>query len=215
LNIRTIVIKDKQITVSVRKSATAKHTKLQMHPIRGIELVIPKRHSFDIADSIIKDNINWIEQVHKKNNTLQNRFYFFGKIVTTEEYPELFSVPESSGLFDQEPKLNEKKYDIFLRKEANKYLINRIIELSEIHKFKFSQVKIRKLLSRWGSCTSKKVISLNYKLMKCDPEVIDYVIVHELCHTVEMNHSHKFWNLVAKIHPDYKELRQRLKSFYY
>ena len=215
MDIRTIDIKDKQISISVRKSKTAKHIKLQMHPERGIEVVIPYRKSFEIANAIIKEHITWIEQVHKKSNSLQNKYFYLGKEVTYEAFPKLYLKNEHEQLFDETKIISEKKYDNFLKKNGKNYLEERITLLANSCNLKFNELRIRKLVSRWGSCTSKKVITLNYKLMKCEPILIDYVIIHELFHLVEMNHSAKFWNLVKSIYPNYKELKLRLRNYYY
>ncbi len=215
MNIRTIDIKDKQISISVRKSKTAKHIKLQMHPERGIEVVIPYRKSFDIANSIINEHINWIENVHKKSNSLQNKYFYLGREITYDSFPKLYEKIEHEKLFDETKIISEKKYDNFLKKTGKEYLAERINSLANTYGLKFNELRVRKLVSRWGSCTSKKVITLNYKLMKCDAILIDYVIIHELFHLVEMNHSVKFWNLVKKVYPNYKELKLRLRNYYY
>ena len=65
---------------------------------------------------------------------------------------------------------------------------------------------------RWGSCSSDKKISFNYKILMLDIPLIDYIIVHEVCHLVEMNHGPQFWKKVSVILPDYKELIKRLKN---
>ncbi|CAN5410974.1 hypothetical protein BH10PSE19_BH10PSE19_11610 [soil metagenome] len=74
-----------------------------------------------------------------------------------------------------------------------------------------SKLRLSTAARRWGSCNSKGLISLNWRLIMAPLAVIDYVIVHELAHIVEMNHSPRFWNLVAKIMPDYKAARLWLK----
>jgi len=75
-----------------------------------------------------------------------------------------------------------------------------------------ADVKINSAKTRWGSCSSKKVINLSWKLIVADISLIDYVIVHELCHTRQMNHSEAFWENVRMVIPDYKERREALKD---
>lgn len=76
---------------------------------------------------------------------------------------------------------------------------------------RFSEVRIKTLKSRWGSCSSKGVLTFNWKLVMAPLYIVDYVVVHELCHLVHMNHSKEFWNLVESIIPDCKRCREQLK----
>jgi len=85
-----------------------------------------------------------------------------------------------------------------LRRRAQSVLPARLAELAQLHGFQYSGVKIRKSRSRWGSCSTKKSISLSLYLMLLPEHLIEYVLLHELCHTVQMNHSPAFWNLLDK-----------------
>ncbi len=76
----------------------------------------------------------------------------------------------------------------------------------------YSRISVREQKTRWGSCSSKGTLSFNWKLMLAPPAILDYVIVHELCHLAHMNHSAGFWSCVAAILPDYKERRKWLKD---
>ena len=78
----------------------------------------------------------------------------------------------------------------------------------------YSEIKFRKMKSRWGSCNSKGVITLNTQLIKIDKELIDYIIVHELAHLTHMNHSKRFHNLVELYIPNHKELNRKLKAIH-
>ena len=76
----------------------------------------------------------------------------------------------------------------------------------------YTSITVRNQKSRWGSCSSRGTLSFNYRLIFAPPVVLDYVVVHELCHLTHMNHSKDFWSMVASIMPEYKIHRQWLRD---
>jgi len=106
----------------------------------------------------------------------------------------------------------QKCYDKFYKLYAKEYLTQRTEHFSNIMNLKYSELKFRKMKSRWGSCNSKHKITLNTELIKIDKELIDFVIVHELAHLTHMNHSKKFHLLVKRYILNAKELDKKLKT---
>lgn len=98
--------------------------------------------------------------------------------------------------------------------EAKKELAERLTYYAKIMSLTPAKLTLRDAKTRWGSCSSKGNIMLNWRLILTPPDVIDYVIVHELCHLKEMNHSKAFWELVEEVIPDYKIRRKWLKEHY-
>ncbi len=101
---------------------------------------------------------------------------------------------------------------LWFREEANTFLKERLHFFSNKIGLFPNDVKIKDQKARFGSCSSKKNINLNWKLIMAPVEIIDYVIVHELCHLMEMNHSNKFWSLVETYMEDYQVRRKWLKE---
>lgn len=89
--------------------------------------------------------------------------------------------------------------ELALRKEANRILPKRVQQYALENRFQISKIKINKSKTRWGSCSSSKSINLSYYCMLLPEYLIDLVILHELCHTVEMNHGKLFWSLLDKV----------------
>jgi len=87
----------------------------------------------------------------------------------------------------------------------------RLAHFNTHYNFKLGDIRIKNHVSRWGSCSSKGNINFNYRIALLPPHLADYIIVHELCHLGEFNHSIKFWNLVGQTLPDYESLRAELK----
>lgn len=98
-------------------------------------------------------------------------------------------------------------------KEKTRVFVHaRLAYFNHHYNFVYNKVFIRNQRSRWGSCSSKGNLNFTYKLGLLAPELADYIIVHELCHIGQFNHSVRFWSLVAETIPEYKELRIRLKE---
>jgi predicted metal-dependent hydrolase len=99
------------------------------------------------------------------------------------------------------------------REEARALVSERLARFKRTYDVSWNRISIRNQKTRWGSCSKKKNLNFHYKLALVPPPLADYVIVHELCHLKEFNHSKKFWELVARTVPDYKARRKELHKF--
>lgn len=109
------------------------------------------------------------------------------------------------------PMLTEKEIEILYEK-ARQEIPVKAERYAAVTGASYGRITIRMQKTRWGSCSSKGNLNFNALLMLMPDEIIDYVVVHELCHLLEMNHSKRFWNLVESILPDYRERRKWLKE---
>lgn len=146
-------------------------------------------------------NQNIIEQfIIKKSHWILDKLDYFKKFSG-------ISLVKS----DKKDFMEHKKVALDLAEERIEYFNN-------IYKFKFNKINIKNQKTRWGSCSSLGNLNFNFKIALLSQKLSDYIIVHELCHLGEFNHSQKFWNLVARTIPDYLEIKKELKrtgvSFY-
>jgi predicted metal-dependent hydrolase len=100
-----------------------------------------------------------------------------------------------------------------LKEEAKQILPQRITVLANLYGFRYSSIKIIKLSSRWGSCSSKGVITLGYFLIQLPQEMIDYVIMHELVHTRHMHHGKAFWDELSKVVPGARRMKKEIHQY--
>ena len=101
----------------------------------------------------------------------------------------------------------------FYKKKAKEILQKRLYYWQDRLKIKCNNFRITNSKGKWGSCNSNSVITINWRAIMVLPACIDYIIVHELCHLIEMNHSKRFWTLVETFLPSYNTLRHDLKEY--
>ena len=98
-----------------------------------------------------------------------------------------------------------------LREVARARAAERLVYFNAFYNFTYNTVRIKTSKTRWGSCSTQKNLNFNYKIALLPERIVDYIVVHELCHLEQMNHSPKFWALVAKTIPDYSKRRAELR----
>ena len=169
---------------------------------------------FEIIRIIEKDKASILRLYKKflKTQEQSNKFYYLGQplnVIYDESLKKI--VLDGNTLYTP----NEKKLNKWLKDECVRVFEGRIdycLSLGFTNIPPFS-LRIRKMTSRWGVCNTKKhIITLNLELIHYNTECLDYVIVHELSHLIEGNHSRAFWQIVEKYYPNYKEIRKKLRN---
>lgn len=210
-----INIENNSVEVIIDKKKSNKNTYLRIKD----DLKLYVTTSFFISDrkikSIIEENMPSIVKMYQKQLYKQNlnkEFYYLGKkydlIKSNTKEPflgeEKMFIPDN---FDIDKWL--KKQAIKLFKERLDYWYNNFDR-----KIPYPSLTIRKMTSRWGVCNSKlERVTLNLELIKKEIFCLDYVIVHELSHFIEMNHSNRFWKVVEANYPNYKQVRKIMKNY--
>jgi len=103
-------------------------------------------------------------------------------------------------------------FTIQKREQARCFVENRISYFNKLYNFGINRIAIKNTATRWGSCSSKRNLNYNYKIIYLKSILADYLIVHELCHLKELNHSKRFWALVSKTIPDYAKINKELRK---
>ncbi|PIP34607.1 hypothetical protein COX21_02005 [Candidatus Falkowbacteria bacterium CG23_combo_of_CG06-09_8_20_14_all_41_10] len=98
------------------------------------------------------------------------------------------------------------------KQSAARLVLKKINHFNKIYRFKLSKISIRNQRTRWGSCSGRGNLNFNYKIIFLPEKMIDYIIVHELCHLKELNHSDRFWKLVSQNVPHYRIIRKDLQK---
>lgn len=116
-------------------------------------------------------------------------------------------------VYKNKKKVKRKSLNYSKYKNVASILTNERLEyFNQFYNYKWGRVTIRNQKTRWGSCSKSGNLNFNYKIVLLTPKQADYIIVHELCHLKEFNHSQRFWDLVGNTIPDYKEVRSSLKT---
>ncbi|MFZ3231219.1 MAG: SprT family zinc-dependent metalloprotease [Pseudobdellovibrio sp.] len=210
---------------------------IKLHPNKPNQVLANKSISLKVINEFLTSKKDWLEKNLVKIENYKSSipipefkegqlFPLFGemkyfKFALTKLKKIQFSC-EDGFLVCYVPSSNiEWQYDIkklqvglikYYKNEAKKFLIQRCQFLSDMTALHPSCIKLQTARSRWGSCNSKKAVHLNWKLVVFPLALIDYVIIHELCHLKHLNHSEQFWNLVSDQCPNYREIQKNLKD---
>ncbi len=180
----TLIVEEMTIPYEIVRSKRKTYG-INVAPGGKVTVRIPLRGSEKFAISLAESKKNWIASCVLK---LQN-------------------VP-----VQREKTPSEKRLEAIYRKAAREYFPKRVSHYARMLGVTYGKISIRDQKTRWGSCSSEGNLSFNWRLILAPPDVLDYVVIHELCHRKEMNHSKEFWALVESLMPEYKERRKWLRE---
>ena len=221
-------ITDKEFgDITVRRSALSSRVKLSIAPNGSLRVSVPRATPLLVVRGVIASSRKQIRTL-LDSTSAETTIYAHGdqigkshrleltsgaKLITTIHGQTItVSYPHSSNPESRDVQLYIRQAVIkALRKEAKSYLPRRLEHLARMHGFTYRTVRFSHASTRWGSCSSDGVISLNIALMKLPFETIDYVLLHELSHTKHMDHSKQFWAQLKSVYPDYEVIRRSLK----
>lgn len=221
MKVHIIQNKDKNVRCELSKRKNSRNIRMRIDNSGIVKVSLPYYTPYIFAKKFINDNINWIETKLNKIHLRQDSYFYLGekieltKRVCTNIKKVNYILNEKKLIIEVNnySYLAQDLYIKWLKERAKEYIPSRVKEFSLKYGFEFNTIKIKNMTSRWGSCSSKKNLSFNLKLMYFNSNIIDYVIIHELCHLKEMNHSNKFWGLVESIIPNYKDYKLQLNNF--
>ncbi|MBP2658567.1 MAG: hypothetical protein H6Q69_1599 [Firmicutes bacterium] len=192
-----------------------KHARIKVSEDGHVSVLVPHTFTDDDISALMSKKANWISKqlafFDKKSRIelTRNQLLLFGnrysyfydetysrKIVIDHNFK---TIRAKKDLLDLE--IQKKWY----KQEARKYLVARTNKLAERLNFKYKEIYIRDQRTKLGNCSADLNISFNWRLIKAPKIVSDYLIIHELVHTIIMNHSSKFWTLLKSLYPDYKD----------
>ncbi len=210
----TTIIDQIEVTFQIQYSKTTKMS-YDFSPEGLLSVKVPlKTNITDIEQFLIQNK----KQVLTKIQRFENRSFISSR--KTYDESELFLVlgsPTPLGQLIESESLDQENLETSIKsmyiKKTSKYIKKRLPQLEKHMGVKSKSYSIVDSPSTWGTCSSLKDLTFNYKLSMAPPVVMDYVIIHELCHIHHLNHDRSFWRLVGKYDPEYKAHSDYLAKF--
>lgn len=220
-----IQVGDKSVPLLLIRNNRSKRYVLRLKPDGTARVTIPRGGSQAKARQFAEGNVVWLQQqmqrvgakpVEKAAWQVGSEILFRGEAVKLaagldDRLHTITFADQILSVTDQEPD-HRQKIERHLHRLAAVELPPRVFRLAEQHGLKVQRVLVRNQKSRWGSCSRKGTISLNWRLIQAPSFVADYIVLHELMHLRQMNHSRKFWQEVENVCPEYREAEQWLKA---
>lgn len=213
----------------IRKSRKAKNLIIKVTSDSRVLVTVPYGVSNYLVDDFIKRKSEWIKdklEIFKSNKneieiktgnkiTMQDREYLIEVIHTRIEKVKIFLDNSKILIFANKHHSHQTIKESLikaLKREFKKKIEEGVDKINTNRQFKFNRIAIKDNRSNWGSCSTKGNLNFNWRLLFAPKAVLEYVIIHELCHLKEHNHSASFWDLVKNYCPDYKVYKNWLKQ---
>jgi len=218
-----------------RKNKRSKNISISMRPGREIMVTFPWFVSYSSAKKVAEQKREWIKKHQPKIEAIENQWTVFTenttfntrtkKLIITRhnessikttltENAITICYPDKNNI--QSPHIQQSIKACItesMRIEAKEYLPKRVKFLANKYNFSYQNVYIKNNKTLWGSCSGANNINLNLHLIRLPEHLIDYIIIHELCHTREKNHGKNFWNLMDSILGNARSLSKELKKY--
>lgn len=181
---KEVLLSNRKIKYILKRSQRAKYQRLVISYDGKITLTVPWWSTVCSAEKFLSEKSPWIIKKLKHFEKYKNK-----------------TVLKSS-------RRDYKKY----KENARKLVLDRLNHFNQFYNFSWKSISIRNQKTRWGSCSCQGSLNFHYKIIFLPDELRDYIIIHELCHLKEFNHSGEFWDLVEKTVPGYKRARRKLRN---
>ena len=186
----------------------------------------PKHIHHSYIQKLLNEKQDWILEKQKiiaerqtkvlsKQYVQDEDFYYLGKkykLDIVDNYSKTIEFNNGFKVFAQDKESVKILILSWYKKQAKKIIPSSVFQIAESNNLTFNNVKITSAEKRWGSCTSKKTLNFSWRIIMLPAEIIEYIIIHELAHLKELNHSRSFWREVEYMMSDYKQKNRWLKN---
>ncbi|MHB1305978.1 MAG: M48 family metallopeptidase [Limisphaerales bacterium] len=218
----TLSVAGRPVPLRLVRHLRARRYLLRVRPDGSVRVTIPRGGSLAEARLFAERNTAWIEDQLRQlpREPARPRGWFAGdSILFRGEAVKIESTPEGAvwladaTLGNHEPGADLRPVvERYLWRLASRELPLRVSELADRHSLMVRRISVRNQRSRWGSCSRRATLSLNWRLIQTPPFVRDYIVLHELMHLRQMNHSPRFWAEVERVCPGWREAEHWLKQ---
>lgn len=179
-----------EVAYEIKESSRARSARITVHPDGRVVVTKPARVSAQAIARFVEAKRDWIETTVEKAKKRRGGL-------------PLLALAR--------PRKGSRAYKD-ARRDARALVLERLAHFNQFYGFSYGSISIRDQKTRWGSCSHKNNLSFNYRIVFLPPELADYIIVHELCHTREHNHSARFWEQVARQIPNHIAVRKYIRT---